>query len=193
MRRVLVDHCRARAAQKRGGGELRLTLAGIVLADPAPEIDVLAVDRVLTLWRRSTRSRRSVVELRFFAGLTVEETAEAMGISKTTVKREWALARASILVALAAERRPAHDPERWRRVKELFHEALEGPAAEREPLLATAAADDPDAPRPPAPAARGARGDLRPARAAAPSRRRSPRSTASSTPRSKGCASAPTG
>jgi RNA polymerase sigma-70 factor (ECF subfamily) len=107
MRRVLVDHCRARAAKKRGGGEVRMTLAGTLPADPAPEIDVLAVDRILTVLETLDPQQAQVVELRFFAGLTVEETAEAIGISKTTVKREWALARASILVELA-EGPPKH-------------------------------------------------------------------------------------
>jgi RNA polymerase sigma-70 factor, ECF subfamily len=100
MRRELVDYCRSRAARKRGGGELRLTLSGVDLAEPAPEIDVLAVDRVLSQLETLDPAQARIVELRFFAGLTVEETAEAMGVSRTTVKREWALARASILVAL---------------------------------------------------------------------------------------------
>lgn len=105
MRRVLVDYCRARMAKKRGGGEIRITLVGELATEPAPEIDVLAVDRALTVLEALDPQQAQVVELRFFAGLSVEETAEAMGISKTTVKREWALARASLLVELA--RNPA--------------------------------------------------------------------------------------
>lgn len=100
MRRELVDYCRSRAARKRGGGELKLTLSGVDLAAPAPEVDVLAVDRVLSQLETLDPAQARIVELRFFAGLTVEETAEAMGVSRTTVKREWNLARASILVAL---------------------------------------------------------------------------------------------
>lgn len=101
MRRELVDYCRSRAARKRGGGELRLTLSGVDMAAmAAPEVDVLAVDRILSQLETLDPAQVRIAELRFFAGLTVEETAEAMGVSRTTVKREWALARASILVAL---------------------------------------------------------------------------------------------
>ena len=103
MRRELVDYCRSRAARKRGGGEVRLTLSGVdmaAMAVPAPEVDVLAVDRILSQLETLDPAQARIVELRFFAGLTVEETAAAMGVSRTTVKREWALARASILVAL---------------------------------------------------------------------------------------------
>jgi RNA polymerase sigma-70 factor, ECF subfamily len=107
MRRALVDYCRSRAAQKRGGGEVRMTLSGVELAEPAQEIDVLAVDRVLCHLETLDPAQARIVELRFFAGLTVEETAAAMGVSRTTVKREWALARASILVALGEGPAPA--------------------------------------------------------------------------------------
>jgi RNA polymerase sigma-70 factor, ECF subfamily len=93
MRRVLVDHCRARLTQKRGGAFLAVELAEAAV--PAPrEVDVLTVDRLLTDLESFDVQQARIVELRFFAGLTVEETAEALGISKATVKRDWALAKA---------------------------------------------------------------------------------------------------
>lgn len=100
MRRSLVDYCRSRAAHKRGGGEVRTTLSGLDLAAPAVEVDVLAVDRILTHLETLDPLQGRIVELRFFAGLTVEETAAALGVSRSTVKREWILARASILFDL---------------------------------------------------------------------------------------------
>lgn len=93
MRRVLVDHCRARLAQKRGGALLAVELADAA-APAASEVDVLTVDRLLTQLEGFDPQQARIVELRFFSGLTVEETAEALGISKATVKRDWALAKA---------------------------------------------------------------------------------------------------
>ncbi len=93
MRRVLVDHCRARLTQKRGGALLAVELAEA--AAPAPHlVDILTVDRLLQELEGFDPQQARIVELRFFAGLTVEETAEALGISKATVKRDWALAKA---------------------------------------------------------------------------------------------------
>ena len=93
MRRVLVDHCRARLTQKRGGALLAVELAEA--AGPAPrEVDVLTVDRLLTSLEGFDAQQARIVELRFFAGLTIEETAEALAISKATVKRDWVLAKA---------------------------------------------------------------------------------------------------
>ena len=93
MRRVLVDHCRARLTQKRGGALLAVEL--VEAATEAPrEVDVLTVDRLLTSLAEFDPQQERIVELRFFAGLTVEETAAALGISKATVKRDWALAKA---------------------------------------------------------------------------------------------------
>jgi RNA polymerase sigma-70 factor (ECF subfamily) len=93
MRRVLVDHCRAHVTQKRGGALLAVELVEAAVAPPR-EVDVLTVDRLLTQLAEFDAQQERIVELRFFAGLTVEETAEALGISKATVKRDWALAKA---------------------------------------------------------------------------------------------------
>ncbi|HEX6885229.1 MAG TPA: sigma-70 family RNA polymerase sigma factor [Planctomycetota bacterium] len=97
MRRVLVDHARARGREKRGGGAARVPLEGERI--PAPtgldlELDVLALDRGLEeLARHSERAAR-VVELRFFAGLSEEDTAEVLGVARATVTRDWRAARA---------------------------------------------------------------------------------------------------
>jgi RNA polymerase sigma factor (TIGR02999 family) len=92
MRRILVDRHRARHAQKRADPETRLTLSDVEA--PAGSIDLeqldAALDRLATMDPRPAQ----IVELRFFAGLTVEEVAEVVGISTATVKREWAVARA---------------------------------------------------------------------------------------------------
>jgi RNA polymerase sigma factor (TIGR02999 family) len=103
MRRVLVDHCRARATQKRGGALLAVELVDAAAA-PRNEVDVLTVDRLLSELEVFDPQQARIVELRFFAGLTVEEAAEALGISKATVKRDWAMAKAWMAHQMAAPR-----------------------------------------------------------------------------------------
>lgn len=95
MRRVLVDHARARLATKRDGGRTLLSLdaASEVPAEPAIA-DVIAIDEALGRLARLDPEQERIVELRYFAGLTVEETAAVVGRSPRTVKREWQLARA---------------------------------------------------------------------------------------------------
>ena len=95
MRRVLVDHARKRQAAKRSPETLFLDI-GEEAAAPAPERmpELLVLDRALTELERLDPRQARVVELRFFAGLSVEETAEVAGISTATVKREWKTARA---------------------------------------------------------------------------------------------------
>ncbi len=92
MRRILVDHARRRGAAKRDGAVLRLTLVDAGSDDRAPEL--ISLDSALTRLEQLDPQQARVVELRFFGGLTVEETAEASGISTATVKREWRTARA---------------------------------------------------------------------------------------------------
>jgi RNA polymerase sigma factor (TIGR02999 family) len=95
MRRVLVDHARARAAAKRPQPDLMIALdeqAGPAV-EPRP-VELLGLDRALTELAAVDERQARLVELRYFVGLTAEETAEVMGISLTTVKREWSLARA---------------------------------------------------------------------------------------------------
>ncbi len=109
MRRVLVDRYRARRRKKRGSAPIKVTLSDSALAEPPLDLDVLALDRALSELARLDPQQGTIVELRFFAGLTVEETADALGIGSATVKREWALARAFILLALEGAGGPARD------------------------------------------------------------------------------------
>jgi RNA polymerase sigma-70 factor, ECF subfamily len=97
MRRVLVDHARSRGYRKRGGGAERVTLDSALLSTPGPALDVIALDRALTALAAVDERRCQVVELRFFAGLSVEETAEALHVSTDTVKRDWRLAKLWLL------------------------------------------------------------------------------------------------
>jgi len=95
MRRVLVDHARARNARKRGAGQTLLSIDDALSAPDGPRTaDIDAIDQALRRLARLDPEQERIVELRFFAGLTVEETAHVLGISARTVKREWALARA---------------------------------------------------------------------------------------------------
>lgn len=93
MRQILVDHARARLAQKRDGG-CRVTLAEDVAVSEPAEADVLAVDDALSRLAALDAQQARVVELRYFGGLSIHETAEALGVSEATVKRDWATARA---------------------------------------------------------------------------------------------------
>lgn len=93
MRQVLVDHARARLADKRRGG-YRVTLSEDLVISDREELDVIAVDEALQRLARLDRQQARVVELRYFGGLSIPETAEALGVSEATVKRDWAVARA---------------------------------------------------------------------------------------------------
>ncbi len=101
MRRVLVDHARQRRREKRGGGLTVVSLDENAVA-PRPEVDVVALDGALERLAAVDPQQSRVVELRFFAGLSVEETAEALGISPATVKRDWATARLWLYNTLTA-------------------------------------------------------------------------------------------
>lgn len=94
MRRILVDHARRRDAEKRGGSQVCLTLDEGLAWASEPDVDLLAVDEALDTLATIDEQQARVVELRFFSGLTVEETAAALGISPKTVKRDWSVARA---------------------------------------------------------------------------------------------------
>jgi RNA polymerase sigma factor (TIGR02999 family) len=95
MRRILVDHARDRHAEKRGGpGAVRVTLDELVVATEGSGVDLLALDEALTRLSAMDGRQARVVELRFFSGLNVEETAEVMDISPSTVKLDWRMAKA---------------------------------------------------------------------------------------------------
>jgi RNA polymerase sigma factor (TIGR02999 family) len=94
MRQILIDHARRRAAQKRGGGWERATLDEDLVGGQAPTEELLALDDALERLGQLDPRLSQVVEYRFFAGLTEEETAALLGITTRTVQRDWAKARA---------------------------------------------------------------------------------------------------
>jgi len=93
MRRILVDYARRHKAVKRGGPLPRLSLEEAVAVSEEQSDNLLLIDRLLTRLEAIDPQEARIIELRFFAGLSVEETASAMGVSPTTVKREWSVAR----------------------------------------------------------------------------------------------------
>lgn len=106
MRRVLVDHARGHVAAKRGGGAERVTLSGIAAGQSEQaEIDVLWLNEALEQLAALDARQSKVVELRYFAGMSVEEVADVMSISPATVKREWATARVWLAHRLSREPR----------------------------------------------------------------------------------------
>jgi RNA polymerase sigma factor (TIGR02999 family) len=94
IRRILVDYARARKAVKRGGSAVKLQFQEWAESAEEQNLDLVALDDCLNELSKLDPEQARVVELRYFAGLTVEETAEVMRISPTTVKREWRLAKA---------------------------------------------------------------------------------------------------
>ena len=94
MRQILVNHAEARAAQKRGGAWHRVTLSAVDTPASALDVDLVALNEALERLERLDPRQCRIVELRFFGGMTVEETADALGISPRTVKLDWRMARA---------------------------------------------------------------------------------------------------
>jgi RNA polymerase sigma factor (TIGR02999 family) len=103
MRRILVDHARAKQRGKRGGGWARVELEGVEDATGVAELDLVAVDAALERLRAVSERQARVVELRFFAGLPAEAAAEALGVSLSTIEREWRFARAWLAHELQRE------------------------------------------------------------------------------------------
>jgi len=97
MRRVLVDHARERAVQKRGGGAVKVSFdEGMAVAAPQT-LDLLALDQALDTLALIDERKCRVIDMRFFAGMSVEETAEALHVSTDTVKRDWRIAKLWLL------------------------------------------------------------------------------------------------
>jgi RNA polymerase sigma factor (TIGR02999 family) len=94
MRRILVDHARGHQADKRGGGAAKLSLDEAIEIADQKEVDLIALDEALNQLAQLDEQQCRVVELRFFAGLTVEEVAAVMKLSPATIKREWSMAKA---------------------------------------------------------------------------------------------------
>ena len=97
MRRVLVDHARARGYQKRGGGAQRVTLTDALVVAPESSLHLIDLDRALEALEAVDPRKAKVVELRFFGGLSVEETANVLHVSTDTIKRDWRLAKLWLL------------------------------------------------------------------------------------------------
>ena len=108
MRRILVDHARRRNVAKRSGGWARVTLEDDVVQDGPPDADVLDLDAALSELASFDPRRSQVAELRFFGGLSHDEVAHSLGISRATVERDWQVARAWLYRRLAHT--DAHDP-----------------------------------------------------------------------------------
>jgi len=104
VRRILVDHARRRGFAKRGGDAPRVPLDEVLLSAETRGIEVLALDEALDTLARIDGRKSRVVELRYFGGLEIEETAEALGVSVDTVKRDWRMARAWLIAELTSKR-----------------------------------------------------------------------------------------
>ena len=109
MRNVLLDHAEHRGAQKRGGGERAVTLERVEIANASPNDDVLALCEALQRLEQLEPRQARVVECRFFGGLNLDETAEALGVSAATVSRDWTIARAWLHAELANGPRQKRD------------------------------------------------------------------------------------
>jgi len=103
MRRILVDHARRRRYLKRGGGPVYVALDDALLTAQARGIEILALDEALEALARFDRRKGRVVELRYFGGLNIEETAEILRVSVDTVKRDWRMARAWLFAELSGK------------------------------------------------------------------------------------------
>jgi RNA polymerase sigma-70 factor, ECF subfamily len=104
MRRILLDYARKRISEKRGGEGEKISLDEIDVASIAPDKNLLALDEALNELEKMDSQQSRIIELRYFGGLTVDETAEVLQISSRTVAREWAMARAWLLKYLTGEK-----------------------------------------------------------------------------------------
>ncbi len=103
MRQILVDHARGRAAAKRGGGTILLALDESLAGTQGSNVDLIALDKALQELAKPDAQQARIVELRFFAGLTIEDASEVLGISPASVKREWVSARAWLFRAITGQ------------------------------------------------------------------------------------------
>lgn len=101
IRRILIDHARARDADKRGGGRTRISLDGTDVAGGEREVDLLALHEALEELARLDEQQAKIVELRYFGGCTVEEVAEILSVGRRTVDRDWQAARTWLFVRLS--------------------------------------------------------------------------------------------
>jgi RNA polymerase sigma factor (TIGR02999 family) len=104
MRRILVDHARSHLAEKRGSGAAKVPLEGVIAMSTEQPDDLLTLDESLTRLAQVDPRQAQIVELRVFAGLSVEDSAELLGISPATVKRDWSMARAWLVLEIGKNR-----------------------------------------------------------------------------------------
>ena len=140
MRRILVDHARSKGYAKRGGGAAKITFDDALVVPNEPGRDLVALDDALEALANVDERKSRMIELRFFGGLSVEETAAVLHVSPDTVKRDWRLAKAWLLRELRGDegttrrmqevKRDGSPPgdntmstDRWRRIEELYHAA----------------------------------------------------------------------
>lgn len=103
MRQILVEYARSRGAVKRGGSACKITLDESFALPQRIDVDVVALDKALNQLSELDAQQSRIVELRFFGGLTIEDTSEVLGISSATVKRDWVTARAWLYRAMTGE------------------------------------------------------------------------------------------
>jgi len=116
IRRILVDHARGRGYAKHGGNALRVPLDEVFLGTQARGIEVLALDQALSSLSTIDARKGRVVELRYFGGLSIAETAEILGISQETAKRDWKMAKAWLFAELTGERKTSQQTDVWFRI-----------------------------------------------------------------------------
>ena len=104
MRRLLIDQARRRAAARHGGGRTRRDLDHVEVAAPEPDDDLLAVDEALARFEAVDPAKAALVKLRYFAGMTIPQAAEALGIAPSTADRHWAYARAWLHAELSRDK-----------------------------------------------------------------------------------------
>jgi RNA polymerase sigma-70 factor, ECF subfamily len=105
IRRILVDHARRRRFAKRGGEMIQVSLDEVLLASESRGVEVVALDEALEMLARIDPRKSRVVELRYFGGMKIEETAEFLGISLETAKRDWRMAKAWLMGQLSEDQR----------------------------------------------------------------------------------------
>ena len=139
MRRILVEYARRRGAKKRGGEGARYLLDTVVMTEPRA-VDLIALDDALAKLTALDAEQGRVVELRFFGGLTEEETAEVLSVSSRTIHRKWLAAR-TVPLSRALRLLPM-TPERWIRAQELYFAATEREPGSRAAFLEEACRGD---------------------------------------------------
>jgi len=106
IRRILVDHSRRRGFAKRGGDRIQVSLDEVLLASESRGVEVVALDGALEMLARIDPRKSRVVELRYFGGMKIDETAEVLGISLDTAKRDWRMAKAWLMAQLNEKSEP---------------------------------------------------------------------------------------